>query len=91
MMKRLFESDSAARVGGIGCPSDMMAKLEEVFAACDEEFSLEYNWANWNIEDWLHKMCPAEESLWDKVKLSRISFDNVFRCMRAQHSIGNSP
>ena len=62
-MKRLFESDSAARVGGIGCPSDMMAKLEEVFAACDEEFTLEYNWANWNIEDWLHKDKVIEEWL----------------------------
>ena len=79
LMKRLFESDSAARVGGVGCPSDMIAKLNETFAACDEEFALEYNWANWDIEDWLAKMCPTEESLWDNVKLARISFDNVFR------------
>lgn len=56
-----------------------MGKLDEVFADCDEAFALEYNWANWDIESWLAKMCPAEESLWDKVKLARISFDNVFR------------
>ena len=79
LMKKLFETDSAARVSGVGCPSDMMAKLEEVFAACDEEFALEYNWANWNIQDWLYQMCPTEESLWDNTKLERISFDNVFR------------
>ena len=79
LMKRLFESDSAARVRGVGCPSDMMAKLGEVFAECDEEFTLEYNWANWDIEGWLAKMCPTEASLWDNVKLGRISFDNVFR------------
>ena len=41
--------------------------------------ALEYNWANWDIEGWLAKMCPADESLWDNVKLARISFDNVFR------------
>ena len=80
MMKKLFETDSAARVRGVACPSDMMAKLEEVFAACDEDFSLEYNWANWDIEDWLTRMCPATESSFkDDVKLARISFDNVFR------------
>ena len=78
-MKRLFESDSAARVRGVKCPSDLREKLEETFAACHEAFSLEYNWANWDIEDWLVKMCPCEESLWDNVKLARISFDNVFR------------
>ena len=78
-MKRLFETDSSSRVEGIGCPSDMMAKLEEVFAGCDEDFALEYNWANWDIEGWLAKMCPADEALWDNVKLARISFDNVFR------------
>ena len=78
-MKRLFESDSAARVRGVGCPSDMIAKLGEVFADCDEEFTLEYNWANWDIEGWLSKMCPTEASLLDNVKLGRISFDNVFR------------
>ena len=79
LMKRLFESDSAARVRGVGCPSDMMAQLGEVFADCDEEFTLEYNWANWDIEGWLSKMCPTEASLLDNVKLGRISFDNVFR------------
>ena len=79
LMKRLFESDSAARVRGVGCPSDMMAQLGEGFADCDEEFTLEYNWANWDIEGWLAKMCPTEASLWDNVKLGRISFDNVFR------------
>ena len=79
LMKRLFETDSAARAKGVGCPSDMMAKLEEVYADCNEDFALEYNWANWDIEGWLAKMCPAEESLWDNVKLARISFDNVFR------------
>ena len=79
LMKRLFESDSAARVRGVGCPSDMIAKLGEVFADCDEEFTLEYNWANWDIEGWLAKMCPTEASLLDNVKLGRISFDNVFR------------
>jgi hypothetical protein len=80
-MKRLFDTDSATRVRAVGCPSDLMAKLEEVFSACDEEFTLEYNWANWDIEDWLAKMCPTQdqESLWDNVKLARISFDNVFR------------
>ena len=79
LMKRLFESDSAARVRGVGCPSDMMAQLGEVFADCDDEFTLEYNWANWDIEGWLSKMCPTEASLLDNVKLGRISFDNVFR------------
>ena len=79
LMKRLFESDSGSRVGGVGCPSELMGKLDEVFADCDEDFALEYNWANWDIESWLAKMCPAEESLWDNVKLARISFDNVFR------------
>ena len=83
-MKRLFESDSAARVGGVGCPSDMMAKLDEVLSSCQEEFALEYNWANWDIEGWLSKMCPTEESLWDRVKLALISFDNVFRCFLSQ-------
>ena len=78
-MKRLFESDSAARVRGVGCPSDMMAQLGEVFADCDEEFTLEYNWANWDIEGWLSKMCPTEGFLLDKRNLARISFDNVFR------------
>ena len=57
----------------------MMAKLDEVFAACDEDFALEYNWANWDIEGWLANMCPAGEALWDNVTLARISFDNVFR------------
>jgi len=78
-MKRLFDTDSDARVGGVGCPSDMMAKLEEVFAGCEEEFVLEYNWANWDIEDWLAKMCPTQGDLRDDMKLNRISFDNVFR------------
>lgn len=50
-----------------------------MFADCKEEFLLEFNWANWDIEDWLQKMCPCEESLYDNVELARISFDNVFR------------
>ena len=78
-MKKLFDTDSAARASGVGCPTELMAKLGKVFSDCDEEFLLEFNWANWDIEDWLSKMCPCEESLFDKKNLSRISFDNVFR------------
>lgn len=79
LMKKLFETDSAARVCGVGCPTELTSKLDAVFADCKEEFLLEFNWANWDIEDWLQKMCPCEESLYDNVELARISFDNVFR------------
>lgn len=79
LMKRLFESDSAARVRGLGCPSELLEKLEETFKDCDEAFSLEYNWANWDFENWLMKMTPIDSSLFEG-NLGRISFDNVFRC-----------
>ena len=38
LMKRLFESDSAARVRGLGCPSELLEKLEETFKDCDEAY-----------------------------------------------------
>ena len=77
-MKKLFETDSAARVRGIGCPSELIQKLEETFADCDEAFVFDYNWANWNFEEWLTNIAPVDASMFEG-KLARISFDNVFR------------
>lgn len=78
LMKRIFDSDSAARVRGVGCASELLHKLTETFKDCDETFSLEYNWANWDFENWLMKMTPIDASLFEG-NLARISFDNVFR------------
>ena len=77
-MKKLFESDSNARTRGVGCVAELVHKLEETFEDCDEQFVFDYNWANWNLEDWLSKMSPFDATPF-LGKMARFSFDNVFR------------
>jgi hypothetical protein len=78
LMKRLFESDSRARVGGIGSVESLAQGIQAEFETCPESFVMDYNWANWNLEQWLSQMTPVDGSLFEG-ELARFSFDNVFR------------
>lgn len=78
LMKRLFESDSRTRVQGIGSFEKLAQKIQEEFQKCPESFLMDYNWANWNLEEWLSKMTPVNGALFEG-DLARFSFDNVFR------------
>lgn len=78
LTKRLFESDSGARVQRVGSFECLASKLAEEFKDCPENFVFDYNWANWDLEGWLAKMTPVDGSLFEG-NVARISFDNVFR------------
>lgn len=78
LMKRLFESDSSARVQGIGSCESLAQRIQAEFELCPESFVMDYNWANWNLEQWLSQMTPVDGSLFEG-ELARYSFDNVFR------------
>ena len=62
----------------LDAPQSSCISSLETFKACDETFSLEYNWAKWDFENWLMKMTPIDASLFEG-NLARISFDNVYR------------
>lgn len=78
LMKRLFESDTAARTGGCPSFSRLEEQLRETFADCPETFCLEYNFANWDFEKWFGEATDEHRSLFDG-PFARYSFDNVFR------------
>ena len=70
LMKRLFETDGAARVRGVGCFAELEEKLREEFESCKEEFDMEFGWANWDFEEWLSNMSPVKSSIFEG-KLAR--------------------
>ena len=78
LMKRLFDTDSAARARSVGCPSELAELLRSTFERCDETFKFDFNWANWQIEEWLVQMTPVDATPFTG-KMARFSFDNVFR------------
>ena len=62
-----------------GCGfAELEAKIAKEFENSPEDFAMEYNWANWDIDAWLAQMAPGQKNIFDG-KLARISFDNVFR------------
>ena len=75
LMKKLFETDSAAHVrGGIASFEDLEEKLKEVFSKCPEMKEIVYHFANWDFNTWLKGAVGFKES-----DLALISFDNVWR------------
>ena len=53
IMKRLFESDSQSRVGGIQSIPELLEKLRHEFRNEKETLSFEFDFANWDIAAWL--------------------------------------
>jgi hypothetical protein len=79
LLKRLFPNgDAGHRVGGVASFAELEAKIAKEFENSPEDFAMEYNWANWDIDAWLAQMAPGQKNIFDG-KLARISFDNVFR------------
>lgn len=80
LMKRTFQTDSSARVTGVGSFADLEKKLRQTFAQCPEDFFMEYNFANWDFNDWFQGTSASIDAadLFDG-NFARYSFDNVFR------------
>jgi hypothetical protein len=75
LMKKLFETDSAARVrGGVHTFPQLEEHLKHVFAKCPEMKEIVYHFANWDMVEWLETAVHHDED-----HLKYISFDNVFR------------
>ena len=54
LMKKLFETDSAATVsGGIFTFEQLEDKLKECFQTCPEMKESVYHFANWDLTSWL--------------------------------------
>lgn len=80
LMKRIFETDSSARVQGVNTFVDMESRLREEFGNCPEELRFRYNFANWNLEKWLGEMVAGKvDSSLFCGEFARYSFDNVFK------------
>ncbi|KAL1502948.1 hypothetical protein AB1Y20_011019 [Prymnesium parvum] len=53
IMKRLFESDNQARVGGIQHIPELIAKLTKEFRNEKEALAFEFDFANWDLNSWV--------------------------------------
>ena len=77
LMKRLFETDSAATVkGGITSFEDLEERLKSCFAKCPEMKEIVYHFANWDIDNWLKESVGVRLASDD---LRLFSFDHVYR------------
>jgi hypothetical protein len=80
VMKRLFQTDSNARVAnGARSFRELGQHLEEEFAGENENLLLEYDFANYDFDKFFRGMNDSIEDGLFQGKLARISFDNVFR------------
>ena len=52
ILKKLFDSDSKARVGPLETFAELESKLRETFAKAQEHFELGFDFANWDFEEW---------------------------------------
>lgn len=79
-MKRIFDTDSSARVKGVNTFVDMESRLRQEFGNCPEELRFRYNFANWNLDKWLGEMVAGKvDSSLFCGEFARYSFDNVFK------------
>ena len=74
MMKKLFESDSAARVEGVPDFVELEKKLQNVFSSCKEMLEVSYMLCNWDLDSWFGSLGIDPDG-----DFAGISFDNVFR------------
>ena len=74
LMKKLFESDSGARVRPVQDFVELESRLREVFDKAKEEFEMGYLFANWDFASWFreHEFDPARD-------FKGYSFDLVFK------------
>lgn len=79
ILKKLFESDNNSRVQAVPTFDVLEQKIQEAFASCPEAFNMEFNFANWDLEQWLSQMVPGVDSSLFEGKFARYSFDNVYR------------
>jgi len=84
ILKKLFDSDSKARVGPLETFAELESKLRETFAKAQEHFELGFDFANWDFEEWFTTSQFDTDDAFEGKKLvdnsfSGYSFDLVFK------------
>ena len=86
VMKKLFESDSNARVGPLESFADLERELRQSFAKAQEHFELAFHFANWDFEAWFNSLHFDHDTAFEPSKNKLVdpnfggySFDLVFR------------
>jgi len=85
VLKRLFKSETAARVARTATFSELFAKIDQDLKKCPEARLFEFDLANWDFEEWLKDMnatSPCGVSTTRGMfegKLARHTFDMVWR------------
>ena len=87
LMRKIFKSDTGARVRRCPTLSELFARIDKELAKCPEERLFEFDLANWDFEEWLAGMnidrddgSTSSRGLFEG-KFARYTFDNVYRYM----------
>lgn len=73
LMKKLFVTDSAARVkGGIYSFEELEDHLKKTFNNCPEMKEIVYHFANWDVNEWLKGTVAFKDSALQKISTSKV-------------------
>ncbi|KAL1499993.1 hypothetical protein AB1Y20_012670 [Prymnesium parvum] len=88
-MKRLFESDNQARVGGIQHIPELIAKLTKEFRNEKEALAFEFDFANWDLNSWvMDQKLSGEHSGISSKLVYTYSYDPMLKvhgCVKVQY------